>query len=110
MGTQVPGVGTQVPGVGTLVPGAGVVIGTTDAMTFTTITVFPSDSFRIGIQDGGMIMDTLIIRITRMAIPITIIRTTAIRTTAIRTTAIRTTALRITATTLAEPDQRASKC
>ncbi|HEX3446182.1 MAG TPA: hypothetical protein VHS80_15805 [Chthoniobacterales bacterium] len=70
------------------------------------IAVFPSDSFRIGIQVGGItITDIRIIGVTGTTIPITIIRTTAIRTMDIRTTAIRT-----TVTTLAETDQRASKC
>jgi hypothetical protein len=66
------------------------------------MTVFPSDSTRIGTQVGGItITDILIIGVTGTgtAIPMTITLTTAIRTTAIRTTV----------TTLDETGQRASK-
>src|SRR6266478_2324216 len=78
----------------TLTHGTDTVTGTDMAKTAGTIIVFPLVSFRIGIQDGGtMITGILIIRITRMTIPIITTRTITIRTTA----------------TLAKTDQRASK-
>ena len=83
---------TLTPGMETVAPGMETVTGTDMAKTAGTIVVFPSVSFRIGIQDGGTtITGILIIRITRM----TIITT--------RTITTRTTA------TLAKKDQRASK-
>lgn len=85
---------TLTHGMATLTHGTDTVTGADMAKrrSMSTIIIgFLSGSFRIGIQDGGItITDTLITRITRMTIPITIIRTTA--------------------TTLAETDQRASQC
>jgi hypothetical protein len=91
--TVAPGVETVAPGVETVAPGAGMVTGADMAKTRNagTIIVFPSDSFRTGIQDGGTtITGTLITRITRMTILIIITRTTP--------------------PTLAETDRRPSKC
>jgi hypothetical protein len=91
MGTVAPGTGTPAPGMGTVVPGMDMVTGADMGATRSTIIGFLSGSFRIGIQDGGItITDTLITRITRTTIPIITTRTTA--------------------TTLAETNQRASKC
>ena len=85
---------TLTHGMETVAPGTETVTGTDMAKTAGTIIVFPSVSFRIGIQAGGTtISGILIIRITRMTIPIITTRTITIRTTA----------------TLAKTDQRASK-
>jgi len=92
--TLTHGMETVAPGTETVAPGMETVTGTDMAKTADTIIVFPSVSFRIGIQDGGtMITGILIIRITRMTIPIITTRTITTRTTA----------------TLAKTDQRASK-
>jgi hypothetical protein len=73
MGTPAPGTATLAPGAGTLAPGTGMATG------ITIITDFLSGSSRIGIQDGGimvdgdiMITDTHIIRIMGTTIPIII--------------------------------------
>jgi hypothetical protein len=92
--TLTPGMEPVAPGTETVAPGMETVTGTDMAKTADTIIVFPSVSFRIGIQDGGtMITGILIIRITLMTIPIITTRTITTRTTA----------------TLAKTDQRASK-
>ena len=92
--TDPPTRATLTPGTETVAPGMETVTGTDMAKTADTIIVFPSVSFRIGIQDGGtMITGILIIRITLMTIPIITTRTITTRTTA----------------TLAKTDQRASK-
>ena len=98
--TLTPGTETVAPGTETVAPGMETVAPGTDAATgadmvrkgsTSTIIVFLSDSFRIGIQDGGTtITGTLITRITRMTIPTITTRTMA--------------------PTLAETDQPASKC
>jgi hypothetical protein len=98
--TLTPGMETVAPGTGTVAPGTETATGADTARrrSMSTIIVFPSDSFRTGTQGGDTTITgttgILITRITGMTIPIT----------------IRTTAIQATATTLAETDQRASKC
>jgi hypothetical protein len=91
METVAPGMETAAPGMETVAPGADMAKARS---TSTIIIVFPSDSFRTGIQGGDTtitdITGTLITRITRMIIPIIITRTTL--------------------PTLAATDQRASQC